>query len=591
MEKVGSWNIPILLILSYLHSRKKYCGTILQINTLLKGNVIMQQMQMKNPILSGFYPDPSIVRVGPDYYLVNSTFAYFPGVPLFHSTDLIHWEQIANILTTKEQLDLTNSPHSGGIYAPTIRYHNGVFYMITTNVSHGGNFIVTATNPCGPWSMPYYLNGADGIDPSLFFDDDGKCYYCGTKGRREGAAFFGDNEIYVQELDLSTMELIGESYAIWHGALKGVEWVEGPHLYKKDGWYYLMIAEGGTGLNHAITMARSRSILGTFDGCKRNPIFTHRHLGKHYWAINTGHADIVETQEGDWYMVLLASRPTNGYCLLGRETFLVPLLWEDGWPIINPGVGLLEQNISIPNNKNIHLESVSEESMYHEEIVDSNHEPYENTPPTHTNESNSTYKDMKENFCYKELPPYFMYLRNPKKVYYEIGRKEGLRLYASSVKLNADDSPTAIFLRQTDINYTLDMNVNATLTNESSEAGILLMQSNHYHYRFCFRKSTLPTITLIACEAGNEKIVIEKILPRIPQYLRVIEKGLHLSFLYSYNDENYEKLISNVDASLLSTERAGGFVGTCLGLYAYTPSTNFGEDYADFSYLHYQIHR
>lgn len=548
----------------------------------------MQQMQVINLILSGFYPDPSIVRVGPDYYLVNSTFAYFPGVPLFHSTDLIHWEQIANILTTKEQLDLTNAPHSGGIYAPTIRYHNGVFYMITTNVSHGGNFIVTATNPRGPWSTPYYLNGADGIDPSLFFDDDGKCYYCGTKGRREGAAFFGDNEIYIQELNLSTMELIGESYAIWHGALKGVEWVEGPHLYKKDGWYYLMIAEGGTGLNHAITMARSQSITRTFDGCKRNPIFTHRHLGKHFWAINTGHADIVETQEGDWYMVLLASRPIGGYCLIGRETFLVPISWEDGWPIVNPGVGLLEQYVSIPTDKENPTKNIFEEPVLHQlDALVSCHETSEYTPSN--NEFHETCKDIREDFQTKELSPNFIYLRNPKEQYYEFGREKGLRLYASSVKLNTDDSPTAIFLRQTDINYTLDTKVTTTLTNESCEAGILLMQSNHYHYRFCFRKSTLPTISLIVCEAGNERILIEKILPRIPEYIRVKEKGLYLSFYYSYHGEDYEKLISRVDASLLSTERAGGFVGTCLGLYTYTPSTTFGEDYADFSYLHYQV--
>lgn len=549
----------------------------------------MRQFQVKNPILSGFYPDPSIVRVGPDYYLVNSTFAYFPGVPLFHSTDLVHWEQIANILTTKEQLDLTDSPHSGGIYAPTIRYHNGVFYMITTNVSHGGNFIVTATNPRGPWSSPYYLNGADGIDPSLFFDEDGRCYYCGTKGRREGAAFFGDNEIYVQELDLTTMKLIGESYAIWHGAMKGVEWAEGPHLYKKDGWYYLMIAEGGTGLNHAITMARSKSITGIFEGCKRNPIFTHRHLGKNFWAINTGHADIVETQEGNWFMVLLASRPYNGYCILGRETFLVPILWEDGWPIVNPQVGLLEQTVSIPVHKAPQNESMAEDQKFgHTNTIKTFHEPSYDEMQINNSGYSLTSNNLIENFQRKELPPCFMYLRNPKERYYELGREDGVRLYASSVKLKEDASPTAIFIRQTNINYRLETKVIASLTNESSETGILLMQSNHYHYRFCIRKSTLPTVTLIACDSGKEQIIIEKILPRIPKYLRVVGTGLNLSFTYSYDNEEFENLISNVDASLLSTERAGGFVGTCLGLYAYTPSTTFGEDYADFSYLHYQ---
>ena len=166
-----------------------------------------------NPILPGFYPDPSICRVNDDYYLVTSTFAYFPGVPIFHSRDLVHWNQIGNILERKEQLPLVNAETSEGIFAPTLRYHDGTFYMITTNVTPTNdinNFIVTATDPAGPWSDPYPLDSA-GIDPSLFFDDDGKCYYCGTQNRREGSRYFGDNEIYIQELDLNTMKLVGES--------------------------------------------------------------------------------------------------------------------------------------------------------------------------------------------------------------------------------------------------------------------------------------------------------------------------------------------------------------------------------------------
>lgn len=170
-----------------------------------------------NPILPGFYPDPSICRVNDDYYLVTSTFAYFPGVPIFHSRDLVHWNQIGNILERKEQLPLVNAETSEGIFAPTLRYHDGTFYMITTNVTPTNdinNFIVTATDPAGPWSDPYPLDSA-GIDPSLFFDDDGKCYYCGTQNRREGSRYFGDNEIYIQELDLNTMKLVGESYPAW----------------------------------------------------------------------------------------------------------------------------------------------------------------------------------------------------------------------------------------------------------------------------------------------------------------------------------------------------------------------------------------
>lgn len=184
--------------------------------------------RVSNPILPGFYPDPSICRVGDDYYLVNSSFAYFPGVPIFHSKDLVNWEQIGNILDREEQIRLTGARQSQGIFAPTLRYYDGTFYMITTNVSGGGNFIVTAKDPKGPWSNPYFLEGAQGIDPSLFFDDDGTCYYIGTKDRREGASYYGDNEIWIQKLDLHKMKLVGKSYAIWHGALKNVEWPEGP---------------------------------------------------------------------------------------------------------------------------------------------------------------------------------------------------------------------------------------------------------------------------------------------------------------------------------------------------------------------------
>lgn len=569
-------------IISFLDILQQYLKARFDIiNRISKGYVKMKQMNITNPILSGFYPDPSIVRVGQDYYMVNSTFSYFPGVPLFHSNDLIHWEQITNILSNKSQLNLTSSRHSGGIYAPTIRYHNGTFYMITTNVSHGGNFIVTATNPHGPWSEPYFLNGAVGIDPSLFFDDDGTCYYCGTKDRREGAAFFGDNEIYVQEVDLTTMQLTGESYAIWHGALKGVEWPEGPHIYKRDGWYYLMIAEGGTGLNHAITMARSKNIKEIFEGCKRNPIFTHRHLGKQFWAINTGHADIVETEHGDWYMVLLASRPCDGYCLLGRETFLVPFTWEDGWPVVNPGIGLLDRVVTIPVKESTLVEFTLEESSEVQADIQA--------LDTQLKEYHPTCRDIKENFRQKELPPYFFYLRNPQENHYEAGRETGLRLYASDVPLTVDDSPTALFLRQTSINYTLVTKLEATLTNENSEAGILLMQSNHFHYRFCIYKSNVPMVVLISCIDGKEQLIIKRELPKLPSYLQVKEKGLNLSFSYSFDGTEYETVADSIDASILSTERAAGFVGTCLGLYTYTPSKEFGEDFADFDYLHYQV--
>lgn len=200
----------------------------------------------KNPILEGFYPDPSICKVGDRYYLVNSTFAFYPGIPIWSSTDLQNWKQIGNVLERPSQLQLRECAHSQGIYAPTIRYHDGRYYLVSTNVGGCGNFLVTAEQPEGPWSDPYMLD-AEGIDPSLFFEDDGTCYYIGTRERTGGGSYFGDNEIWMQRLNLETKKLEGEAVPIWYGFMEHSIWPEGPHLYKKDGWYYLLYAESGDG--------------------------------------------------------------------------------------------------------------------------------------------------------------------------------------------------------------------------------------------------------------------------------------------------------------------------------------------------------
>ena len=300
-----------------------------------------------NPILPGFYPDPSICAVGEDFYLVNSTFSYFPGLPVMHSRDLAHWEQIGNVMERESQMCLAGCGHSQGLFAPTIRYHQGVFYVVCTNVSHGGNFVVTAKDPAGPWSDPHFLEGADGIDPSLFFDDDGRCYYIGTHPNPQGCRYDGDYYIWIQELDLERFVLTGEPRNVWNGAMRDIVWPEGPHLYKKDGWYYLMNAEGGTGPEHAVTVCRSRNLYGPYENNFCNPILTHRHLGQEYPIKYVGHADLVETSGGEWYMVMLAVRPLEGYTTMGRETFLAKVVWEKGWPVVNPGVGMLTDQVQI----------------------------------------------------------------------------------------------------------------------------------------------------------------------------------------------------------------------------------------------------
>ena len=298
---------------------------------------------LKNPLIPGFYPDPSICRVKDDFYMVTSSFVFYPGIPIFHSKDLMNWTQIGYVLNRPGQLPLDPEITSGGIFAPTIRYHDGIFYVIVTNVAIG-NFIVTAKTPEGPWSDPHWIDGAEGIDPSLFWDDDGKAYYTGTTG-------FGSKTpgIWISEIDLTDFCLVGEKTHLWSGALIGCHSPEAPHIYKKDGLYYLMIAEGGTEVYHAVTIARSSNVLGPYKGYSGNPILTHRHLGTRYSITNVGHGDLIELKDGSWYIVTLASRIYGGYHKnMGRETFVAPVEWENGWPVVSPGSGRIEWTYPAP---------------------------------------------------------------------------------------------------------------------------------------------------------------------------------------------------------------------------------------------------
>ncbi len=299
---------------------------------------------LRNPILPGFYPDPSICRVGDDFYMVTSSFSYFPGVPVFHSRDLVHWEQLGHCLSRLEQLKLDWRAMSGGVYAPTIRWHDGLFYMVTTNVSHTGNFYVTAREAAGPWSDAHPIRGAVGIDPSFFWDDDGVCYMTATTDWAEH-----NPGVWVAQIDLEKDCIVGERVLAWKGAMVNAWSPEAPHIYKKDGWYYLLIAEGGTEDYHAVTIARSRRPLGPYEGYAGNPILTHRHLGLNYPICNVGHADLVQLADGSWYMVALGSRLIGGYHKnMGRETFIAPVDWTGEWPVVSPGTGRIEWTYPAP---------------------------------------------------------------------------------------------------------------------------------------------------------------------------------------------------------------------------------------------------
>ena len=279
-------------------------------------------MQVDNPVIGGFHPDPSVCRVGEDYYLVCSSFEYFPGVPVFHSRDLVSWRQIGNVLDRPSQLGLPATVDaSGGIYAPTIRHHDGRFWMITTNVSGTGNFIVTSTDPAGPWSDPVQLD-LPGIDPSLTWDDEGTCW-CTFSG------------VQLARIDPDTGRILDGPWPVWSGT--GLQYPEAPHLYQIGDWWYLLLSEGGTHTGHSVSIARARSPRGPYEPAPVNPILSHRSTNRPVQA--TGHADLVQTPDGSWQMVLLGTRPRGfhpGYHVLGRETFLAPVEWVDGWPVIAP---------------------------------------------------------------------------------------------------------------------------------------------------------------------------------------------------------------------------------------------------------------
>lgn len=296
-----------------------------------------------NPILPGMYPDPSICRVDGTYYLATSTFEYLPGLPILSSTDLETWSPAGHAIHDGAQFDYTTVADSRGMFAPTIRHHDGLFYVACTMMHDSevaGNFYVTASDVAGPWSAPVVLPDARGIDPSLFFFE-GRAWWIGCREVLD-PEFEGETEVWLSELDLDCGELIGEQVVIWTRTMYRAVWAEAPHLYHRDGWFYLVTAEGGTAFEHSVMVARSRDVVGPYLPCPRNPVLTHRHLGHRAGVQYVGHADLVEGDDGEWWMVMLATRPIDGHHVLGRETHLARVTWEDDWPVVNAGLGRLD---------------------------------------------------------------------------------------------------------------------------------------------------------------------------------------------------------------------------------------------------------
>ncbi len=494
-------------------------------------------MHFLNPVIPGFHPDPSICRVGGDYFLVTSSFHYFPGVPLFHSRDLVHWRQISHCLTRVSQLPLDKVQSSGGIYAPTIRYNNGRFYMTTSN---NGNFYVWTDNPYSEWSDPVYVE-QDGIDSSLLFDASGKVYFTSSDGL-EGSG------IYQCEIDIGTGKKLSETRKIWNGT--GGTCPEGPHLYSIKGYYYLMIAEGGTEYGHMETIARSRNPYGPFEACPYNPILSQRSTGNELQS--TGHADLVQTQNGDWWAVFLGVRPV-GYPPkhhLGRETFLAPVHWtEDEWPIIGDRglVGLELQAPKLPEQK------------------------WEENP-------------VRDDFAGEKLQACWNFLRNPCEADWTLKEQNGsLTLRGSELTLDHVDSPAFLGRRQEHFHVRI-----ATLLDfmpqSSEEAGLTVLMNERFHCEIGITHK--EGIRNIIFRRRVASIVVENFLPveEGPTELILTADKEMYRFMFAMQEE---VVAGEVECCLLSTEIAGGFTGVYVGMYA-TGNGRRSETQAYFDWFDYE---
>ncbi|MBL7070713.1 MAG: glycoside hydrolase family 43 protein [Candidatus Omnitrophica bacterium] len=479
-------------------------------------------MIYKNPVIPGFHPDPSVCRLGKDHYLVTSSFEYFPGVPLFHSKDLIHWRQIGHCLTRKSQLPLEKVRSSGGIFAPTIRHYGGLFYMVTTNITGGGNFYVYTDDPEGDWSEPVPVD-QKGIDPSLFFDDNGKVYLTSTD----------DDRIVQSRIDIKTGKLLTKPVEIWPGT--GGSYPEGPHLYKINGLYYLMIAEGGTEYGHMETIARSDSPWGPYESYPDNPILRHRSTNDPIQAADR--ADLIEAHDGSWWLVFLGVRP-NGhpYCHhLGRETFLAPVKWsEDGWPIVGKnGKAMLETDADCLD---IHK--------------------WDDAP-------------ARDDFDGGGWGLEWNFLRNPRDEHYSTSERPGwLRLSGSEVSLNDTDSPAFLGRRQEHFCLTATTLMDFSPSRENEEAGLAVYMNERHHYELAVKCIEGERLIVVSRRVGG--LVTRMDYDKIdsgPVSLRITADRDTYHFSYSLDGREF-KAAAQAQTRYLSTEVAGGWTGVYLGMYA-----------------------
>ena len=527
----------------------------------------------KNPILAGGYPDPSICRVGDEFFMVNSSFEYFPALPIHKSKDLVNWELVGHGLNRLEQvsgqINLIDVQSNGGIHAPTIRFYNGKYYIITTNVYYdeikqratATNFIITSSNPEGPWSNPIVIKGAPGIDPDIFFDDDGRVWYAGNH-QPSDPSFSGETEIWMQELDPKNFQLIGQRFFAWRGACGGV-WAEGPHIYKKDDNYYLLIAEGGTSFNHSIMVAVSDKITGPYTSNERNPIFSSRHLSYDNWVHSTGHGDLVELEDGRWYIVMLGVRgDVKRKSNMGRETFIAPVSWEREpydwkerkivWPVIAPQSGRI-----LKNNPVVFSETIQNKEFF---FVDD------------FNETN--------------LGLAWNHRRVPMQNMFDLASNPGsLRVYTNPNKLQERKRANFIGIKQTESDFSFETKMTFSPSNESDESGIAIIQKDNNFLSLTIKQFNEDIFLELKLMNNVETSIASKLIDHkctLPVQLKVESYQNNYRFYYAQKNDDFQ-LFAETPADLLLSH---GYTGAHIGLYT-TSNGQISSGYADFDRVEY----
>ena len=481
-------------------------------------------MKYQNPILRGMYPDPSVCRYQDKYYMVCSSFQYFPGVPLFESDDMVNWKQIGHCLTRPSQVELNGVRSSGGIFAPTIRCHNGRFYMVTTNDSFALNFYVYTDDIYGEWSEPIPVD-QDGIDPTLFFED-GRSYFI-SNGNDEN----GKGCIQMCEIDIETGKKKTESKILWQGT--GGRFLESPHLYRFGEYYYLVEAEGGTEYGHMANYARSKSIWGPYEAYPNNPVLTNRNLGG-YQIKAAGHGDILEDANGNWWFVHLAFRQIHQwqtYHHLGRETCLVPVHWQDdGW-------------FTMGDDQTCRME-------------------YDMPDSVTFAPQNFSYRKTFETLSPKND---WIFMRTPDMKNYRF-LDDHIELCGTEVTLNDVASPTFTGVRQTEF----DIDLTCTLEPNGQECGITFYMDELHHYEIVTKPAKdNQTAVFVRQTIGCVSQESEAQLVDGKAAIHVAGEAQQYHF-YAVTEDG-KKHLADAYTRYLSSEVAGGFTGVIIGLYAVNP--------------------